>query len=245
MIDLQEIAPVQLLPEALGKDPCIRALSYALQRQTEKLLEQIGRTAVYAAVDILPEDILDILAAELRAQYYDAAMEIEMKRTTVKKALLWYEKAGTLKTVKELTQIVWGENVISEWFEHDGRPYTFWMEVMALDAWITDQGMADFMAALQKVKNTRSLLDRIIFHRRLDTLLHSGAVQDSYKREVIIDFFHESQTDEFRLHTGAYQENHMKRAVVDFYEEQKSERAVAHVGGAPVILRRQSIVQEE
>ena len=43
MIDLQEIAPVQLLPEALGKDPCIRALSYALQRQTEKLLEQIGR----------------------------------------------------------------------------------------------------------------------------------------------------------------------------------------------------------
>lgn len=216
MIDLQEIAPVQLLPEALGKDPCIRALSYALQRQTEKLLEQIGRTAVYAAVDILPEDILDILAAELRAQYYDAAMEIEMKRTTVKKALLWYEKAGTLKTVKELTQIVWGENVISEWFEHDGRPYTFWLEVMALDAWITDQGMADFMAALQKVKNTRSLLDRIIFHRRLDTLLHSGAVQDSYKREVIVDFFHESQTDEFRLHAGACQENHLKRAVVDF-----------------------------
>ncbi|MFR1660640.1 hypothetical protein, partial [Gallintestinimicrobium sp.] len=68
---------------------------------------------------------------------------------------------------------------------------------------------------------------------------------DSYKREVIVDFFHESQTDEFRLHTGAYQENHLKRAVVDFYEEQKSERAVAHVGGAPVILRRQSIVQEE
>ena len=235
MIDLREIAPVQLLPEALRKDPCIRALSYAVQKQTEKLLGQIDRTAVYASVDILPEDILDLLAAELRAQYYDAAMEIGTKRTAVKKALLWYEKAGTLKTVKELTQIVWGENVISEWFEHDGRPYTFWLEVMALDAWITDQGM----------KNTRSLLDRIIFHRRLDTLLHSGAVQDSYKREVIVDFFHESQIDKVQLHAGAYQENYLKRAVVDFYVEKKAEKAMTHAGGAPVILRRQSIVQEE
>lgn len=188
---------------------------------------------------------MDLLAAELRAQYYDAAMEIGTKRTAVKKALLWYEKAGTLKTVKELTQIVWGENVISEWFEHDGRPYTFWLEVMALDARITDQGMADFMAALQKVKNTRSLLDRIIFHRRLDTLLHSGAVQDSYKREVIVDFFHESQIDKVQLHAGAYQENYLKRAVVDFYVEKKAEKAMTHAGGAPVILRRQSIVQEE
>ena len=70
-------------------------------------------------------------------------------------------------------------------------------------------------------------------------------MQDSYKREVIVDFFDESQQDEFQLHAGVYQENHLKRAVVDFYEEQKTEIVVAHAGGAPVILRRQSIVQEE
>ena len=75
--------------------------------------------------------------------------------------------------------------------------------------------------------------------------IYSGAVQDSYKREVIVDFFDESQQDEFQLHAGVYQENHLKRAVVDFYEEQKTEIVVAHAGGAPVILRRQSIVQEE
>lgn len=245
MIDLMDAALINLIPEALRQDPCVHALSYALQEQVKRLLVQIDRASVYASVDILPENILDLLAAELRAQYYDTEMDIEKKRVSIKKALLWHEKAGTLKTVKELTQIVWGENIVSEWFEHNGRPYTFWLEVMALDAWITDQGMADFMAALQKVKNTRSLLDRIIFHRRLDTLLHSGAVQDSYKREVIVDFFHESRTDEFQLHAGAYQENYLKRAVVDFYTEKKAEKAVAHAGGAPVVLRRQSIVQEE
>ena len=105
MIDLQEIAPVQLLPEALGKDPCIRALSYALQRQTEKLLEQIGRTAVYAAVDILPGGILEILAAELRGQDFEGAMEIEMKRAAGKKEPLWYEKTGNLKKVKNLATV--------------------------------------------------------------------------------------------------------------------------------------------
>lgn len=245
MIDLIDAALVKLIPEALRQDPCVQALSYALQKQVKRLLVQIDRTSVYASVDILPENILDLLAAELRAQYYDTGMDIEKKRVSVKKALLWHEKAGTLKTVKELTQIVWGENIVSEWFEHDGRPYTFWLEVMALDAWITDQGMADFMAALQKVKNTRSLLDKIIFHRRLDTLVHSGAAQDSYKREVIVDFFLEHQEDTVRLHAGTYQTNHLRRAVVDFYEEQKEAKAEAYAGGNPIILFRQSIVQEE
>lgn len=215
MIKLKDCSTMQLLPEAIREDPCVQAAAYALSKTAAMLMEKIDRTSVYAAVDIMPEEIVDLLAEEFRAQYYDTTLEVETKRKAVKKALLWYEKAGTLKTVKELTELVFGENVISEWFEHDGRPYTFWLEVMALDAWMTDKKMEDFYAALQKVKNTRSLLDRIIFHRRMDTKVFSGAVPDSYRREVIVDFFEKRQEDDFKMYSGAYQESYIKRSVVD------------------------------
>ncbi len=215
MIKLKDCSTIQLLPEAIREDPCVQSTAYALHKTTAMLMEKIERTSVYAAVDIMPEEIVDLLAEEFRAQYYDTTLDVETKRKAVKKALLWYEKAGTLKTVKELTELVFGENVISEWFEHDGRPYTFWLEVMALDAWMTDKKMEDFYAALQKVKNTRSLLDKIIFHRRMDTKIFSGAVPDSYKREVIVDFFQKRQEDDFKMYSGAYQESYIKRSVVD------------------------------
>ena len=244
MIDLKNCSPMQLTPEALREDPCVQAAAFAMQQTGAWLLEQIDRTSVYASIDLLPENILDLLAEEFRAQYYDALMPIEQKRIVVKNALRWYEKAGTLAAVKELCEIVWGENVISEGFEHDGRPYTFWLEVMSLDAWITDKGMADFMAALQKVKNTRSLLDRIIFHRHLDTLLKSGAVQDSYKREVIVDFYTDHETDTMQRHTGVHQENYLRRSVVDFYRKAVKNTEEGHLGAVPVVLCRQSITQE-
>lgn len=214
MTDLEKVAPVQLLPEALRKDPCIQALSYALHRQTEKLLNQINQTAVYASVDIMPENILDLIAEEFRTQYYDTSMNIEKKRLSIKKALLWYEKAGTLKTVKELTWIVWGENAVSEWFEHGGSPFTFWLEVMGLDAVITDRGMEDFMAALQKVKNTRSLLDKIIFHRRADLVLFAGAAVNSYKRQTILDFYEEKRKGEVNTFTGVQGDSFVRQSIM-------------------------------
>lgn len=216
MIDLRECLTLRLMPEAFRGDPKIQAASYALQQTAKILLEKIDNTAVYASIDILPDEILDLLAMELRSQYYDPAMEIENKREIIKRTLIWYYHAGTPKTVKELTNFLFGENIVTEWFDYDGRPYTFRLEIMGLDVLITDKGMADFLATLQKVKNTRSLLERITFHRRMDSQLYSGAQQESYTRQVVVDFFTEKNEEHGQAYAGVQQDGYRRQVAMEY-----------------------------
>lgn len=244
MIDLRECLTLRLMPEVFRNDPKIQAASYALQQTAKMLIEKIDNAAVYASIDILPDEILDLLAVELRSQYYDPAMEVEKKREIIRKTLAWFYHAGTLKTVKELTNFLFGENIVTEWFEYDGRPYTFRLEIMGLDVLITDKGMADFIAALQKVKNTRSLLECITFHRRIDGELFSGAHQDSYKREVIVDFFEEFRKDSSSLHAGTYQENYKRQAAVEHFTGYSVGKQNVMTGNVQTNIRRQVIKEE-
>ncbi len=85
----------------------MQAASYALRDTIRLLLPIIDKTSVYAVTDSLSDPLLDLLALELRAQYYDASMPEEEKRQGVKKALPWHYRAGTLAAVKELTSLTW------------------------------------------------------------------------------------------------------------------------------------------
>lgn len=86
MIDLRDCEPVELMPEALRDDAQIKAMSYALRETARMLLEKIDPVTVYAGVDILPEQIVDLLAVEFRAQYYDTSLPVLEKRKAVKKS---------------------------------------------------------------------------------------------------------------------------------------------------------------
>ncbi len=83
MIELRECEPLNLMPLALRKDEYIQAQSYALKETAVMLLEKIYQASVYACIDILPEKIVDLLAEELRAQYYDTSLPVEEKRKAV------------------------------------------------------------------------------------------------------------------------------------------------------------------
>lgn len=244
MIDLRECLTLRLMPEVFRGDHKIQAASFALQQTAKMVLEKVDNAAVYASIDIMPDEILDLLATELRSQYYDPAMDIEKKREIIKKTLVWFYHAGTLKTVKELTDFIFGENIVTEWFDYDGRPYTFRLEVLGLDVLITDNGMENFIAALQKVKNTRSLLECIIFHRRLDTELFSGAQQNSYKRQVIVDFFDERREDRSDLHAEMHQENYKRQSVVEHFADYIVEIQNIMAGNDQTSIRRQVIKEE-
>ena len=114
VIKYTESEMLQVMPEPLKYKAEVVALSYAIKRAIGKMVGYAERASVYAAIDKLPEDILDLLAVELRAQYYDEDMDISIKREIVKKTMLWYHRAGTPSAVEELISAVFGEGEISE-----------------------------------------------------------------------------------------------------------------------------------
>lgn len=241
MINIRDGTTLDLIPEALRKEPEIQAASFALHETAKMLLDKVDRSMVYAGIDILPEEIIDLLAEEFRAQYYDGSMSMQKKRESVKKAMQWYKKAGTLSAVDELVEFMYGDHKVHEWFQYDGQPYTFRVEIMGLNVQTTEKGMENFLSALQKVKNTRSLLEMLIFHRRIDQQVYSGAAAASYSRQVIVDFYTEQKTENINLHSGTQRTHYNRQVIVDYSKSQRTARQEVRSGSAQAYVVKQTI----
>ena len=94
MISIGDCLTLQVMPEVFRGDAELQAASYALQKTMGLLMEKVDRCSVYARIDLLPEVVVDLLAEELRAQYYDVSLPVEDKREAVKRALPWHRRAG-------------------------------------------------------------------------------------------------------------------------------------------------------
>lgn len=162
MIKLEDGELLSLLTTPLKDSTDVIALSYALKMGAAKLLECARRTRMYAAIDTLPEWILDRLAVDLRSPYYETDMEIFMKREIVKKSIQWHMKAGTVSTVEEMVSTIFGEGELTEWFDFEGEPGEPGTFDITASADATFDMLDRFTRIIDNVKNVRSHLRRVI-----------------------------------------------------------------------------------
>ena len=168
MIKLQEGELLDLLPSSLKNDTGMICLSYALKMAMKRLLAYERSAMTQNFVDSLPEKILDVLAVELRSPYYLDSMEISVKREIIKNTLIWHTKAGTASAVSEMIGIVFGEGSVVEWPDFDEPPYTPGTFDIVTNAQMTEDITEFFMAVIERVKNERSHVRRVLIHREME-----------------------------------------------------------------------------
>lgn len=178
MIKFDEGQLTDILPSQMRRDVETQCISYALKQQMKHIVQLSNQTRTVAMIDELPEKILDILAVELRTPYYRESMDIESKRTIIKKTLVWHTKAGTPSAVAELIEIIFGEGKVVEWFDYEEAPYTPGTFDIITNARMTEDVAEEFLAIIQRVKNTRSHIRRILIERKLnmDERVGTGAI---------------------------------------------------------------------
>lgn len=159
MISFYDSNITDILPEHLKHQPEVIALGYALQRANQRFIKIVDQTSVFAAIDTLPEKIIDVLAVELRTQYYDESLPLETKRELVKGTMSWYNKAGTVAAVQEMIDKVFDSGYVLEWFEIGGEPGTFQISTSAV---ITPELIAEFNEAIKSVKSVKAHLADIV-----------------------------------------------------------------------------------
>ncbi len=169
MINLRECTTLQIMPEILRKDAYVQAASYALQKTAEMIMEKIDHTSVYAEIDRMPEKIVDLAAVEFRSKYYGSWMSASEKREAVKKTLPWYCRAGTLLTVQELTDFVFQDAKVEEWFQYGSSAFLFRILIQVISQDISLEKYMEFLQSLYEVKNTRSHLEAVIFKYHKET----------------------------------------------------------------------------
>lgn len=164
----------------LRYNPEVRALSFALQQEKQRIIGLANRTRTAAMVDDLPEAVLDLLAVELRAPYYSEDMTIDQKRAVVKNTLLWFRKAGTPAAVEELVAAVFGIGDVVEWPDFTDPPFTPGTFDIVTDARMTPEIVARFLQIIQKVKNTRSHIRRVLTEREggMEEFVAAGTISE-------------------------------------------------------------------
>lgn len=184
MIKLRDAGLISILPPFIKEDSDVQAVSYAFQMGMQKMLNLANLSSVLANIDELPEKILDLLAIEMRSQYYDESMDIEIKRNIIKNSLAWYAKGGTVSAVDEMIQTVFGEGEVVEWFDFNGEPGTFYIET---NAELSPDTISQFNEIIDNVKNMKSQLIDVRVNRKIPQQLYIKACSRNIPHIIVKD----------------------------------------------------------
>ena len=243
MINFYDGEIKDILPSNLMEDPAAQAFSYALREGTRLLNRYTQLCYVYCSIDTAPNDVVDLLAKELRTQYYSDALELDVKRGLVRNTLIWYMTAGTPAAVEELVGIVFGEGEVSEWFEYGGKPYWFKIKTNAI---LTEDMNTFFSDMIRRVKNTRSHIEAIEIHRTIEQTIYAGACcAPQYRPAAIIDGHSvEREAEQTIYAASASDQQYRPAAIIDGYEEARAAHGTIHAGTAEASQTRQEAVRE-
>ena len=172
-----------------NKEPEFIAFSYALKGVVDWLVEMDTNSMIYTDIDNLPEAILDHLAVELKAMYYTQDLDIEKKRTIIKNSLIWYMGFGTVGTMEELMQIIFGVGSVVENWDFDDAPFGAYLFDVVTDApdQLVTWDIINYVATMvNKIKNARSQLRRIGFNRKIDNAAKMATGVYSYYAKALI-----------------------------------------------------------
>ena len=179
--DMKTLSLVDILPDNLLADEKIYATGKALDKELQLVTEDCKEVMHLCRLDELPEPVVDLLAWQWHVDFYEAGMDLPTKRAMVKQSIAWHRRKGTPSAVKEVATAVFGESEVSEWFDYDGEPYHF--KINLLDApGITQDKLDTIVRLVETVKNTRSVLDGLGVKRKTTGKMYMGVVPMVHKK---------------------------------------------------------------
>lgn len=123
--DLYTVDFTRSLPPALQHDPKMIALAKAVAEQLTITAAEIRKNIIYARLDELDEQTLDVLAYDLHVDWYDYTYPIEAKRAIIKDSVKVHKRMGTKYAVETALGNIHPNSYIEEWWQYGGEPYYF------------------------------------------------------------------------------------------------------------------------
>lgn len=173
--DLYSVDFTRSLPPPLRNDPNMLALAQVIAEQLQTTAKQIRKNIIYARIDELDEQTLDILAYDLHVDWYDYSYPVEVKRQTIKDSVKVHRKLGTKYAVETALGAVFPGTRVEEWFEYGGDPYMFKVIIGATTAGVSADRQAAVLERVRFYKNLRSHLEAISYKIEKETTVQVAA----------------------------------------------------------------------
>ena len=150
-----------LLTPKLHEDKKLSAVEKLFIEIFNDLAQKAPLAQVYTRIDYLPEEALDLLAWQFHIEGYDLAQSVEEKRNLIKSAIELHRYKGTKYAIKKVLEALNLEGRIWEWFEYNGQPYTFKVDIYAKNKFIPPETETKLLDLIHQYKNERSHLEKV------------------------------------------------------------------------------------
>lgn len=158
-------------PLALQMDKQMQTMATVLAAALAQRWPEAELGILYPAIDQLPEPVLDILAYDLKVDWYDYGYSIEEKRRTLKNAWKVHRIKGTKAAVETAISAIYPNTTVEEWFEYEGgKPYHFRLKINISDDDIDSERLRRVLERVRYYKNLRSHNDGIRYFTEPETM---------------------------------------------------------------------------
>lgn len=202
------------LPPPLKNDPTMTALARVIAEQLQGTVRQIGKNIIYARIDELDEQTLDVLAYDLHVDWYDYSYPIEVKRQTIRDSVRVHRRLGTKYAVETALGAVFPGTRVQEWFEYGGEPYMFKVIIGATESGVSADRQAAVLERVRFYKNLRSHLEAISYQIEKKAAVFTAAVHSVGVRLEVYPYLAEDIEETARIKAGA---GHTVGVRVDIY----------------------------
>lgn len=159
------------LPPNLQKDETY-AMGAAIDKQMRKLLKLTAMVQVWSDIDNVDPKYYGLLAACIKAPYYDSSFDDKTKLAIIKGTLGIYRLAGSKAAITQLIANIFGSGTFEPWYEYGGKPYHF---RITADVDLTRDVLSKFAEILKKVKRARSVLDTVSINQPIKASIYEIA----------------------------------------------------------------------
>lgn len=148
-----------LLPPPLAGDARFHALGQLAERLSDVDLAPL---LVYL-VDTVDASALPYLADQLHllGEGWQFARDDDERRRLLKRSIELHRFKGTRWSVEQVLETLALNGRVSEWFEYDGAPYRFKIDIELAARGIDAETFDSLVALINEYKNVRSLLEAL------------------------------------------------------------------------------------
>lgn len=152
-----------LLSDSLKKDKNIAALAYALTPIFQKVYSQTQLVQMFEGI---PDHLLDFVAFEEAAEFYDVNMTNEQKRLIIANSESIHKTKGTVAAIEDVIAPFFPKGKVREWFEYGGDPYHF--HIYANEYLKNEQDIVKLFRMVNTVKRQSTRFERVFFNWKND-----------------------------------------------------------------------------
>ncbi len=151
------MSSISLLPQF--EDIKLKTVDLSYDERIEKLKEELQVISTLANPKLANEDFLPYLAHNYQVDFWSNDLTLDEKRAIIDFSINFHRKKGTLSALKAVLKRLNIDVTFYEWFEYEGLPYHFKIDVDFFNRPVEDKDIKLIEEFVEIYKNTKSILE--------------------------------------------------------------------------------------